>query len=244
MRTSFGHGLVPEDRVAIRVLRTAVEDFSALRLLDQNLALASGPRTRHARSLALDEFAIRVARAGREFAEGAMPDGQLRSAFGAFLFEHHRCGGHAGFGYLARGLAFRVAGASEKLSEAPALERHRLAALLAGFVGVGVLLAGALAVRHRRLGQLASILAFGIIRAGQELAEAPELDRHFRPALIADLVREDLLPLDVAHSLLGGLQVDGELVVKILQRRRPGELAVFDLVQFFLHPRRVLDVEQ
>src|SRR5262245_40844245 len=44
MRTSFGHGLVPEDRVAIRVLRTAVEDFSTLRLLDQNLALASGLR--------------------------------------------------------------------------------------------------------------------------------------------------------------------------------------------------------
>src|SRR5262245_6079545 len=44
--------------------------------------------------------------------------------------------------------------------------------------------------------------------------------------------------------LLGGLQVDGELVVKLLQRRRPCKLAVFDLVQFLLHPRRVLDVEQ
>src|SRR5262245_23130681 len=44
--------------------------------------------------------------------------------------------------------------------------------------------------------------------------------------------------------MLGGLQVDGELVVKLLQRRRPRQLAVFDLVQFLLHPRRVLDVEQ
>src|SRR5262249_51467516 len=95
LRASLGHGLIPEDGVAIRILRTAVEDFSALRFLDQNLALAAGLRTRHAGRLALDEFAIRVARAGREFAVRPMPDGQLRPAFGAFLFEHHRGGGHA-----------------------------------------------------------------------------------------------------------------------------------------------------
>src|SRR5215510_10823815 len=118
MRASFGHWLVPENRVAIRILRTAVEDFPALRLLDQNLALASGLRAWHARRLALDEFAIRVARAGREFAERAMPDGQLRPAFGAFLFEHDWGGGHTRFRNLARGLALGVAGGGEKLTEA------------------------------------------------------------------------------------------------------------------------------
>src|SRR5215471_10833487 len=244
LRASFGHGLVPEYGVAIRILRTAVEDFSALRLLDQNLALAAGLHTRHARRLALDVFAIRVPRAGREFAERPMPDGQLRAAFGTLFFEHHRGRGHAGFRDLARGLALGVARAGEKLAEPPALERHGSAALLAGLVGVRILFGGALAVGGRRLGQLARVLAFGIIRAGEELAEATELYRHFRSALIADLVREDLLPLDVAHAVLGGLQVDSELVVKLLQRRRPCQLAVFDLVQLLLHPRRVLDVEQ
>src|SRR5499426_1107813 len=175
--------------------------------------------TWHARRLALDVFAIRVPRAGREFAERPLPYSQLRAAFGTLLFEHHRGGGHAGFRDLARGLALGVARAGEKLAEPPALERHGSAALLAGLVGVGILFRSPLAVGGRRLGQLARVLAFGIIRAGEELAEAPELDRHFRPALVADLVREYFLPLDVAHELLGGLQVDGELVVKLLQRR-------------------------
>src|SRR5215470_1741438 len=163
-----------------------------------------------------------------------MPYGQLRPALRALLFEHNRGGGDAGFRDLARGLALGVARAGEKLAEPPALERHWSAALLAGLVGVRILLGGGLAVRGRRLGQLARVLAFGIIRAGEELAEAPELDRHFRSAFIADLVREDLLPLDVAHVALGGLQVDGELVVKLLQRRRPCQLAVFDLLQLLL----------
>src|SRR5262245_17323652 len=121
LRAGFGHRLVPEYGVAIRILRTAVEDFSALRFLDQNLAFAAGLRTGDARRLALDVFAIRVARASREFAERAMPDGQLRLAFGAFLFENHRGGGHARFRDLARGLALGVAGAGQKLAEPPAL---------------------------------------------------------------------------------------------------------------------------
>src|SRR5262249_17397295 len=158
-------------------------------------ALAARLRTRHARRLPFDEFAIRVARAGREFAEGAMSDCQLRSAIRTFFFEHHRGGGHAGFHDLARGLAFGVAGAGEKLTEPPALERHRSSAFFTSLVGERVFLRGARGARGRRLGQLARVLAFRIICAGEKLAEASELDGHLRSALVADLFREDLLPL-------------------------------------------------
>src|SRR5215510_11384169 len=61
LRARLGHRLVPEDHVAIRVLRTAVEDFSAPRFLDQNLALAPRAGAGHARRLALDEFAFGIA---------------------------------------------------------------------------------------------------------------------------------------------------------------------------------------
>src|SRR5262249_58828987 len=103
------------------------------------------------------------------FAEWALPDGQLRSAFGAELFEHDRGGGHAGFRDLSRGLAFGVAGAGEELTESSALERHRLAALLAGLVGERIFLGGGGAVCGRGLGQLSRILAFRLVRAGERL---------------------------------------------------------------------------
>src|SRR3954464_15754834 len=40
-RAGFRDGLVPEDHVALRVLRAAVEGFAALRFLDDDLALAT-----------------------------------------------------------------------------------------------------------------------------------------------------------------------------------------------------------
>src|SRR3712207_7873239 len=53
----------PVDRVALRVLRAAVEVFPALRLLHDYLALATGARAGDARRLALDVLARGVVRA-------------------------------------------------------------------------------------------------------------------------------------------------------------------------------------
>src|SRR5947199_9053041 len=40
LRARFGNGLVPEDHIALRILRAAVKCFPRLRFLDDDLALA------------------------------------------------------------------------------------------------------------------------------------------------------------------------------------------------------------
>src|SRR5207248_2817443 len=58
LRARPSNGLVPEDHIALRIFRAAVENFSALRFLDDDLAFASCARTGHARRLALDVAAL------------------------------------------------------------------------------------------------------------------------------------------------------------------------------------------
>src|SRR5919112_3324051 len=72
LRAGLGHGLVPVDRVALRVLRAAVEVLPALRLLHDYLALAARLRAGNAGRLALDVLARRVVRARDELAERAV----------------------------------------------------------------------------------------------------------------------------------------------------------------------------
>ena len=60
LRAMFGNGLVPENHIALRILRAAVKDFAALRFLDDDLALASSARTGHARCLAFDVTTLRI----------------------------------------------------------------------------------------------------------------------------------------------------------------------------------------
>src|SRR5947207_3905493 len=72
LRARLGHGLVPVDHVALRILRAAVEDFAALRFLHDDLAAAASARTRHARRLALDVFARRIIRARDKLAVRAV----------------------------------------------------------------------------------------------------------------------------------------------------------------------------
>src|SRR5712692_161964 len=86
-RTMFGDRLVPINDFALRIFRTAVEGFAALRLLDQQFALASGPRTRDARRLTLDVFALRIVRAGNEFAKAPETLYQLRAVNRALLVD-------------------------------------------------------------------------------------------------------------------------------------------------------------
>src|SRR5881227_3442651 len=49
LRTRLGNGLVPEDHIALWIFRAAVENFAALRFLDDDLAFASCARASHAR---------------------------------------------------------------------------------------------------------------------------------------------------------------------------------------------------
>src|SRR3712207_9024302 len=75
----------PVDRVALRVLRAAVEVFPALRLLHDYLALATGARAGDARRLALDVLARGVVRARNKLAVRAVASHELRAVDGARL---------------------------------------------------------------------------------------------------------------------------------------------------------------
>src|SRR2546423_8545287 len=72
LRANLGHWLVPVDRVTLRILRAAVEDFPALRLLHDDLAAAARARAHDARRLALDVLARRIIRARDELAVRAV----------------------------------------------------------------------------------------------------------------------------------------------------------------------------
>src|SRR3989442_10807843 len=71
----LGDGTVPQDEVAIRIVRAAEEHPSALRFpLDDVAALVAVFRTLHAGRLVLDVFALGVSRARGELAEAALFD--------------------------------------------------------------------------------------------------------------------------------------------------------------------------
>src|SRR5438874_566494 len=90
LRANFRDGLVPVDRVALRILRAAVEDFPALRLLHDDLAAAARARAHDARRLALDVLARRIIRARDELAIRAVTPYQLRAVNRARLaFNRH-----------------------------------------------------------------------------------------------------------------------------------------------------------
>src|SRR6185436_20574949 len=91
---------------------------------------------------------------------------------------------------ILRVLAVGVAAAREELAEARALERHRLATLVADDLLVLGRRVRRVALRHFLGG-----LALGIVRAGQELAEAAELDDHRRTAVLALLVSLETVAL-------------------------------------------------
>src|SRR5262249_21686432 len=91
----------------------------------------------------------------------------------------------AGAADLARGLAFGISGAGQKLSPTPALENHTATALFAGLVRIRAV---ALAVRIGDAvgGDVARRFAL-FIGAGEELTEATEFEHHRASAFLADL---------------------------------------------------------
>src|SRR4029453_3774328 len=134
--TLLGQRLVPEGEVAVRVVGAAVEHLPA-----PGLFFAEGPPRFAAQPtgrLLFHVLAVGIVGAGRELPKTSLLDDQVRLALRAFLVEDliRLGGGHALLGGddLPRGLALGIAGAREELSEPPALDGHRLAAVLARFL--------------------------------------------------------------------------------------------------------------
>ena len=122
LRAGLSHGLVPINDFALRVLRTAVERFAALRFLNQQFAFASRPRAGDARRFALDVFALRIVRARDELAVASPALHQLRAIHRALLVNRlwwfRDC---AALGNLPNVTAFGVAAASIEWPEPAAL---------------------------------------------------------------------------------------------------------------------------
>src|SRR5436305_7060092 len=143
------------------------------------------------------EFAVRIAVARPEglAAVGLLLDDLPLAALGAGDARGDRRRG-LGAG-LADVLALRVAGAPVEGAEAAALERHRLAAQLAGG---GLLLGRRRAVRPRGgrgLVDVAAVLAVRIVAAGDERPEAAEAHHQAGAVVGALLVERDAVVLAV-----------------------------------------------
>src|SRR5262249_8498469 len=149
----------------------------------------------------LDVFAFRVIAARNKFAKSPFFQNHLRlTALRTDLIEHDirflwRFRARSKF---ASCLALRITRAGEELSKSSPLQRHGLSAILARF-GFGIL-SGSFALLGRFVaGDLLRVLAFGIGGACHESSELTPLDDHWTTAFFADLVRRDLLFLEVLH---------------------------------------------
>src|SRR5689334_1117196 len=60
LRTRFLNWLVPENRVALRIVRAAIENFSTTRFFHHEFAATARPRTLHAGQFLFDVFALRI----------------------------------------------------------------------------------------------------------------------------------------------------------------------------------------
>src|SRR5262249_25935651 len=138
-------------------------------------------------------------------------------------------------------LAFGIAAAAEKTSVLAPAEHHRPAALFARLVDLFFL--GDLDLAVLAACKVFGVLALGVLRAGEELAVAAPFDHHHRAALLACDVGRHLLPLDVAHLLVGLFKVAREGSVETLHRLLPVLLPLLDLVENVLHAGGELDVE-
>src|SRR5256712_2633355 len=145
-----------------------------------------------------------------------------------------------------RVLAGRVRRAREELAEPAALDHHWGAALLTLLVGRDLLLGddldGAVGQPLKVLGVLAGRVLL-VARAGQELPVPAPLDLHHPAALLARDVGRRLDRVFGAGEVLGFFDVLAERQVEIAHRGDPLFLTFLDLVQFLLHQRREVHVE-
>src|SRR5579871_2092458 len=226
---------------ALGIVRTAIENVAAAGLLlGQVPGLAF--RTLHADVVLLDPLAFRISAAGDELAVPAVPQQQIAPALRTLLVERN-VRDLLTLVEPASGLAVGVSRARHELPEAPTLQHHRTAAVLA------VLFLGRLLhVGRIEIGQVDRIL-FGkcatvgiglvVCAAGVERAVLAPLDDQRRATALALLVRGLFHALDILHMLLGIVELALELLVEVGQRVRPALLTLFDLVQLLFQPGRI-----
>src|SRR5262249_28018455 len=127
-----GNGAIPGYEIAVGVADTAVESLAAAGAALGQLASAAFLWAGNTDGLLLDVLALGVIAARGEFAEAAVLDDHVVAALRTLFLERD-----IGFFLLAAhglgSLAIRVAGAGVELAEAPFLQRHGPAAVLAIF---------------------------------------------------------------------------------------------------------------
>ena len=90
LRALFDHWLVPVNDFALGIFSAAIENFAALRTLDDDFAFAAGTRTSHPGGLAFDVLALRIIRARDEFAKASLAFHQLGIVDRAFFIQDFR----------------------------------------------------------------------------------------------------------------------------------------------------------
>src|SRR6186713_1493346 len=86
LRTCFLDRFVPINLVAFRIIYTTIEDLSALRFLDRDLAAIF--RALYARyHVSFNVIALRIVRTSRKFAEAAVASNKVRSVLRAKFVE-------------------------------------------------------------------------------------------------------------------------------------------------------------
>src|SRR5258708_5360950 len=138
----------------------------------------------------------------------------------------------------ARGLAVRVTGAGEKRAEAPALDSHLLAAIVAIF---SFWFAAGLFRSFRR--EVLNEIAFGIARAAKEETVAADAFEQFALAALFALFPRGNAGLVGKHFVIGFVEVNNEFFPELLDRFAPRQFAFLDLVEFFFEPRGKRNVE-
>src|SRR5258708_638000 len=229
--------------IAIRVPRAAIEH-----------AESSAPALSHASALhkfafialrALDAhgdrpsvFALRVSRATDELPKPPVLFHQPVSVQRAFLVQRFvRLVSDSRPSHQApRRLAIRITGASQKRAKSPAFQRHLLSAVFA-------VLNLVLGVFRNFFGHVLNEIAFRIPRASQEKSVPADPFQQFAlPALFALFPGRN--PGLVRNHLVAGLiQVHDEFFPELFHGLPPRQLAFFNLVQLFFHPRGVFHVE-
>src|SRR5205085_3371287 len=132
LRALLGDRLVPQYEIALGVLRASVKHLAAFGTAFNEFAATPGLRAWHSDGLGLDVFALRIVAAGSKRTESAVFNNKLCFlALRAGFIERNvgLLGSPTAAGDLSRCLAFRISSASQELSEAATLERHRLAAV-------------------------------------------------------------------------------------------------------------------
>src|SRR5581483_3324253 len=113
-RTLLRDRLVRRREIAFRIARAAVEIIAAARFLFDDFAFLA-LRTLHANEVLLDPLALRISRAGNEFAVAAMAQHQAASALRTFFVERN-IGDLLCLVEPPRGLALRVSGTGHELA--------------------------------------------------------------------------------------------------------------------------------